>query len=270
VVTLHTRTEDGIQRSGTLRENLGAEKTERILLVSAHDDDPAVGMGMLIAQAVREGFEVYPVIASNGGMGYCDLEQRGRIAQIRARETIESYRVLGVPEENIHVLGFNDGALYNYIGRFPAGEGDPEVEGFTGMENHFTWILRKLKPQRVFLHAASDLHPDHQAVCKDFLISVFHASGDIWPELGAPIEVPEVYEYPIYVNLEGEPDTMVEGDADLLETKLRAIACYRSQKQIDTLVEGVRRSGPVEFFRNLNFAFYDPTAYRRLFTGENG
>jgi LmbE family N-acetylglucosaminyl deacetylase len=260
------RTDSGIEKKETLASVIGATPgKDTIMFIAAHDDDSPIGAGLAMAKAVDEGFDVHMVMCTNGCMGYCSMDQKENISSIRMNETVESCRILGVKEENIHCLGFADGSLYNYIGRAKAKDGEPEVEGFTGLENHMTWIMRKLKPTFIFTPAGSDLHPDHKAVYKELLISIFHASGDIWPELGEPISMPEVYEFPIYVDLEGEPEIMLEADDATFERKLENIAAYKSQKQISLLVEEIRKAGPVEFFRNLRFALYSPEKYRKFF-----
>jgi LmbE family N-acetylglucosaminyl deacetylase len=258
-------TGNGIRSFSTLSESLGAGKGETLLFVCPHDDDANVGAGMTIAQAAAEGFDVHILITSDGGMGYCDLAQKDTISEIRKKETIDSYKILGLPECNVHYLDFPDGQLYNYIGRRAAQAGDPELCGMTGLQNHFTYWIRQLSPARIFTPASTDLHPDHQAVYKDLLISIYHASGDIWPELGKPCALPVMYEYPIYVALDGNPELMLEGDEELFKKKLDSVAAYVSQKQIAATVEAVRKAGAVEFSRNLNFAIYDPNVYKKLF-----
>jgi LmbE family N-acetylglucosaminyl deacetylase len=255
-----------VRRHETFAAAFGADpEAERWLFVHPHDDDAAIGLGMTIAIAAAEGVEVHILDTTDGRMGYCRAEDKERIAAMRQGEAVAAYKRLGVPEERIHVLGYADGALYNYIGRWPAGPDDPAVEGFTGLENSYTHSLRRIRPHRLFTPASTDLHPDHQAVHKDILISLFHASGDIWPELGPPCAVPEVYEYPLYVEMSVPPDTMVAGDDALFAQKLDAIASFASQKQVKTMVDNIREAGPVEFFRNVRFAFYHPNAYRPLF-----
>lgn len=251
----------------TLAEALGADPSrEPILFVQPHDDDAVVHAGMTIALLAAEGFDVHVALATGGEMGYCSLEERGRIAEIRRAETVKAYGLLGLAEDRIHFLGFADGDTYRYIGRRVAGPGDPELGGYTGLENSLTWIIRRIAPRRIFTPASSDLHPDHQAVNKELLISLYHATGDIWPELGLPCAaVPEVFEYPCYVALNSPPDMMIEAGEAFFERKLAAIGCYASQRQIALTIAAVREGGPVEFLRNLRFAFYRPATYRALF-----
>ena len=69
------------------------------------------------------------------------------------------------------------------------------------------------------------------------MISLFHAQGNIWPELGEPIpEVPTVYEFACYCDFPKPPQIRIEGTAKMLEGKLDAISAYASQDQIELVV----------------------------------
>jgi hypothetical protein len=50
-----------------------------------------------------------------------------------------------------------------------------------------------------------------------------------------------------------------------LENKLKAIAAFRSQKQISSLIENVRHCGPEEYIRAIDFKLYHPANYRNQF-----
>ena len=58
---------------------------------------------------------------------------------------------------------------------------------------------------------------------------MFHASGDIWPELGAPLAVPQLFEKAIYCDFAEAPNLEVHGNDDAFQHKLRSIEAYRSQ-----------------------------------------
>jgi LmbE family N-acetylglucosaminyl deacetylase len=199
-------------------------------------------------------------------MGYCTLEQRDRISQIRYDETIESFVHLGIGKERISYVGYPDGNLYPLCGRRRAEPGEKAIEGYVGLQNAFTYHLRKDRITRVFLPTGADLHPDHQVVHNEMMICIFHAAGQIWPELGAPlVDVPKVYELAVYCDFPEPPQLQVIADASRFEKKLKAIAAYRSQMQIGRLVEIIRNAGPVEYLREMNFKFYSPDNYRHLF-----
>ena len=96
-------------------------------------------------------------------------------------------------------------------GALPA-DGDPGAfAGAVGLQNAFARCLRQVRPTRVFLPTSADLHPDHRIVHEEMLISLFHAQGAIWPELGEPIaEVPAVYEYAVYCDFPEPPQIRIE------------------------------------------------------------
>jgi LmbE family N-acetylglucosaminyl deacetylase len=242
-------------------------RQERWLFVSPHDDDVVAGGGLAFQVGVAVGAEMYAAIVSDGRMGYCRPEQRESIAAVRMAEARRSFEILGLPAGHLQFLGFADGDLDACRGRRLALPGTPtEVCGGIGLQNSLTYVVRQVRPTRVFLPTSSDLHPDHRVVHEELLISLFHAQGAIWPELGAPIaEVPRVYEFAIYCDFPAPPNIRIETPLAMLETKLAGIAAYASQEQIGTLVEVQRRIGPLEYLRELDFHFYDPSQYDSLF-----
>lgn len=243
------------------------DKSERFLMVSPHDDDVALGAGLLIQLAKREGVPVYILIVTDGSQGYCSTKEQNTIAEIRRKESFECYQRLGVPKKNIVWLGFPDCRINNYRGRSPTEPSAPlAISGFTGLQNTFTYWLRKIKPTQCFLPTHNDLHPDHRIVYEEFLISLFHAAGSIWPELGKPLsKVPYIHAFAVYCDFPVHPTLRMRVPMSYLENKLKAIAAFRSQKQISSLIENVRHCGPEEYTRAIDFKLYHPANYRNLF-----
>ena len=237
------------------------------LFVSPHDDDIVLGCGLSFQAAIAEGIEVHAVVATDGRMGYCRLPQRECIAEIRRREASQSYRLLGLPAERLHLLPFPDGNLGPYSGRrFTAPDDPTAIEGATGLQNAFTHLLRRVRPTRVFLSSITDIHPDHRIVHEEMLISLYHAQGRIWPELGEPLAwIPMLYEYATYCDFLAPPQIRVAVPEALLERKLAGIRAYASQEQIDLLVEVQRKAGPVEYLREVEFNVLCPGQYEELF-----
>ncbi|MGB1126636.1 MAG: PIG-L deacetylase family protein [Phycisphaeraceae bacterium] len=239
---------------------------ETWLFACPHDDDIAIGSGLWMKAACEAGVEVHLLAATDGRMGYCSPEEKQTIAQTRAAELVESCKALSLTDESrIHLLGFPDCNLGQYLGRRPATEGDPQVAGFTGLQNAFVHKLREIRPTRLFMPSPMDYHPDHQVVYNEMQICIFHANGDIWPELGPPTQVPEVYEMAIYCDFPEPPNLQLKCSDEQFAAKLDAIAAYKSQKQIELLVQKVRDAGPFEYLREVNFKFYSASAYHHLF-----
>ncbi|HOI54608.1 MAG TPA: PIG-L family deacetylase [Phycisphaerae bacterium] len=240
---------------------------ERFLFISPHDDDVAIGGALMIQAALADNVPVDVAVVTDGAQGYCSLEEKDTISDIRRRETFAAYKLLGVPKENIHWVGYPDCQLSRYVGRRPATSSDPvQSHGYTGLQHTFVELLRRLHPNQVFLPTVADLHPDHRMVHSEMLISCFHASGTIWPELGPPLKaVPYIHELAVYCNFPAKPKLRVEAPDAAMRRKLKAIAAFKSQKQIDKLVEILERGGPWEYLRPVDFALYNPSVYRDQF-----
>ena len=146
---------------------------ESFLFVSPHDDDIIIGGGLLMQLATRENVSVHLLIVTDGAMGYCTMQEKDTISEIRRKETLDCYKFLGVAEENIHWLGFDDCQLNRFKGRFPdRNDHSTAIEGYTGLQNSFTHYLRKIRPTQCFLPTYTDLHPDHKIVHDEFMISL--------------------------------------------------------------------------------------------------
>ncbi len=238
---------------------------ESWVIVAPHDDDAVIGGGLLWQKAMEANIDLHLLITTDGQMGYCKPEDKDTIQDTRHQETIKSCKILEM--DKLHWLNFPDCSLHLWGGRKKAKDGDPcSIVKYTGLQNAYTFYFRKWKPTRVFLPTGNDLHPDHKVVYQETLISIFHAAGDIWPELGQPTEsVPNVYEMAIYCDFPEEPNLKIVGSEEHLNKKLEAIKAYESQKQIEQLVENVRKGGPVEYFRDVKFNLYSPDKYKQSF-----
>ena len=243
------------------------QQVQRFLFVSPHDDDAVIGGGLMMQSALAERVPVHVAVVTDGAMGYCSLDQRDRISEIRRQETLDAYQALGVPKANIHWLGFPDCQLSRYQGRRPAYPGEkPQRHGFTGLQDAFTHLIRHVRPNQIFLPTNADLHPDHRIVHSEVLISCFHSTGEIWPELGAPHNpAPYLHELAVYCNFPSPPKLRIRGPLSALKKKLQSIQQFRSQKQIKAMVRNLQDAGPWEYLRPVEFALYHPAVYRDRF-----
>jgi LmbE family N-acetylglucosaminyl deacetylase len=263
------RTPNGVLRTSKIAELFDDWRgaSECWMFVSPHDDDVVIGAGLTFQVGLAEGAQVHAVVVTDGRMGYCRFEQRRNITKIRRAEAEKSFQLLGLPLDRLRFIECPDCNLNAYRGRHFTTIGAPtEIEGAGGMQNAFTHALRQIRPNRVFLATSTDLHPDHQIVHEEVLISLFHAQGNIWPELGPTIaEVPKVYEFACYCDFSEPPQIRIETPPAMLETKLQGILAYASQEQIESVVAIQRNVGPIEYLRELAFHFYHPEQYHALF-----
>ncbi|MFP4374904.1 MAG: PIG-L deacetylase family protein [Spirochaetaceae bacterium] len=256
---------------------------ERWLFLTPHDDDVVLGAGMLLEEATRTGIRTTVCVVTDGRMGYCRPEQRDDIIAIRRAETERAMELLGGPA--IRRLDYPDCDLPNHAGRRRIAGGAEGISdgastgaavdypdprgGHTGLQNSFTALLRDLRPTRVFVPTGADYHPDHQIVHRELLISLFHATGAIWPELGAPLPAPpQLYETAIYCDFPAPPTLQIQGSPEAFERKLGAVIAFASQEQIAAIVDGVRSAGPFEYVRAVPFSLYDSRRYAKLFGGD--
>ncbi len=245
---------------------------EKWLFIAPHDDDIVIGAGLLLQQAVRQRKPIKILITTDGSMGYCDLTEKDSIVEIRRRETLASFKILGI--EEVEWLDYPDANLMRHIGRRPAPEprtapappAPDEIAGFSGLQNSYTAQLRSYRPSHVFIMSENDYNPDHKVVYQEVLISLFHAEGAIWPELGPPLEQgPHVYEMAAYCNFREPPNVEIAASQAELQKKLDAVYAFQSQKQIGMLIENLKHNGPYEYVRDMGFDYYSPADYRVLF-----
>ena len=239
----------------------------RLLCVGAHDDDVAGGEAMWLMAAVQAGIQVDVLIATDGRMGYCTLDQRDTIVRLRKEEMCACAEILGVTGDHIHYIDYPDDNLFPYQGRRSAGPGEPAIGGYIGLQNAMTWYLRKLRPTHLILPTPTDLHPDHRITYEEMMISIYHAQGVIWPELGEPIQqLPIVYESATYSDFNRPPNLELRASQEVFERKLEALAAFRSQAQMELFLDQVRGGGPFEYLCEYAYPFYSPNHSKGLFT----
>ena len=244
------------------------DKGEKWLFLAPHDDDIVIGAGLTLLAGVQLGVDIHAAIITNGRMGYCLPEMRNTIVQVRKEEARESFRFLGVPESNLYQFNYDDGDLPHKAGRWFTDDPNDSraIEGAVGLQNTMVWLIRKVRPTRVFMPNRLDLHPDHSIVNSELVMSVFHAQGQIWPELGPPIPViPKLYEYATYNDFISPPTLRVRVSDDLVEKRLAGVAFYKSQLQIDLVVNETRKAGGNEYLHEMAFKIFSATKYESLF-----
>ncbi len=199
------------------------------MVIVAHPDDGEFGCAGTIAGWVREGWQVYYVICSDGSGGGSDetldvgLEARQRVSTLRKREQHEAGQVLGL--QDVFFLDYPDGRL------------EPTLD----LRRDIVRMLRRYKPTRVIIQsperswipalAIGRYHPDHMAAGQASLAAIYPASQNPWdfPELLEedllPHRVREIY-------VMGAPHANHFVDiTDTLDIKLKALQAHTSQHQ---------------------------------------
>ena len=186
----------------------------KVLVIAPHADDETIGVGGAIARYASEGHDVYVgVVTGHGDDAPHPLWPRSVWDTIRG-EAREAMAVLGVKQ-----------LLFREI---------PAVS----VANQPIWSLNKITgsivaevaPDVLFVPFPYDLHKDHR--------ELFHSLSVSWrpaTELGRNIR--EIYTYEVqsethwnvpYVEPGYLPNVHMD-ISDHLETKMKALACYKSQ-----------------------------------------
>jgi LmbE family N-acetylglucosaminyl deacetylase len=219
------------------------EKTRRVMVVTAHPDDSEFGAGGTVATLVKEGCEVTYVIVTNGDKGSGDRAMTSeRLAAIRAEEQRNAARTLGV--ERVQFLGYPD----------------CEVENTREVRRDVTREIRRWRPdllicqnpRRTYNLGAS--HRDHRAVAAVALDCVYPLARDhlAFPELLPEFEPHKARE--VYVMQSQDPHLVMD-ISDVMDLKLRALACHASQFRDFAAVEARVRQRAAELGRPRGYAF---------------
>jgi LmbE family N-acetylglucosaminyl deacetylase len=115
--------------------------TDRILVVSPHEDDETLGAAGFIARAVSNQAMVQVVVVTNGSLN-------GSTRQ-RHQETVRAMGDMGLPENQITFFDYPDGHLKQRQLEFNA---------------QLTQVMEQFRPTIVLSTLPQDIHPDHATV----------------------------------------------------------------------------------------------------------
>ena len=190
----------------------------RVLVMTAHPDDPEFAAGGTIAKLATEGREVTYVIATNGNKGSGDRAMSPeQLARVRHEEQRDAARVLGVGR--VEFLGYEDG----------------ELEDTRQLRRDITREIRRWRPDLIITshprRSYSNFfawHRDHRIIAGVVLDCVYPLARDhlSFPELlpeHEPHKVREVY------LIQWEQPQLVVDITDTMDLKLRAARCHASQ-----------------------------------------
>ena len=195
-------------------------KFARVLVISAHPDDPEFGFGGTVAKLAAEGCEVRYVICSDGSAGGEDpTVPDAELSAQRYAEQRAAAAVLGVKE--VIFLGFRDGALV----------------ADQALRMAITREIRRHRPDAVFTHhpirnmafPIGGSHPDHMAVGEATFASVYPDARNpraFRELLSEGLEAHKVKE--IWIGGGFEPEHAVDVTA-YVDLKIKALHCHFSQ-----------------------------------------
>ena len=179
--------------SQEIKEMEPFNKNDRVLIVSPHPDDEAIGCAGLIQHALKAGAQVKAVYLTNGDhneLAFIVYEKRlvfrkGEflyLGGVRRQESINAMKSLGVDEDNLIFLGYPDFGTFTIFNQFWQTD-KPFKNMFTRVSkvpykqdlsfgapyvgesilNDFKKVLLDYKPTKIFVSHPADVNVDHKS-----------------------------------------------------------------------------------------------------------
>jgi len=184
------------------------KKNKRVLIIAAHPDDEVLGCGATVAKLVKEGYEAYTLILSQGITSRNTQTITKEIKNLNA-EIKKANTVMGV--KKVFIEDFPDN-------RFDSVD-------LLDIINAINIVKEEIQPTTIFTHYEKDLNIDHQITYK----AVITATRPMQNE-----SVKEIYSFEILSSTEWNyplsfaPDTFFDVK-NTLKIKIKAMKKYKSE-----------------------------------------
>lgn len=173
-------------------------KNKKVILVLApHTDDGELGAGASLDRFIKEGNTVYYAAFSTAEQSLPENMSKDTLA----KEVREATKMLGVPDENLFIFGYEVRKL-NYVRQ--------------EILEHLIKIKKQIKPDLILMPSLHDVHQDHTTIAQEGL----RAFKDV-SILG--------YEL-LWNNLSFDTTCFIKLEKENVEAKYRALQKYSSQK----------------------------------------
>lgn len=180
-------------------------QNKKILVLAPHTDDAELGCGATISMLSANGNEVYCAAFSA-----CRQSVRPEFPEnILETEVREASAILGIKPDNLFLFEY-EVRTFNYHRQ--------------AILDDIIRLRDRLKPDLVFVPSLSDIHQDHQTIAQES-VRVFKFSTLL------------CYELP-WNNFTFNTTLFFRLDEQHIETKARALACYKSQAHRDYMQPG--------------------------------
>jgi len=192
------------------------EVPKSAMVIVAHPDDAEFTVAGTVAGWVEAGCCVTYVICTDGNAGSHEPGiTREKLAGIRRAEQRAACERLGVSE--VVFLGHDDGQLEPTL--------DLRRELVRAIRQYKPEVVITWDPTRLFVNGDYINHPDHRAAAQAALDAAAPASEMplLWPEVGAPHRVRQLY---VYGHDQANLWVDVTGTID---RKIEALKCHASQ-----------------------------------------
>lgn len=194
-----------------------------VLVFSPHPDDDVLGCGGSIAKYTVAGHEVSVVYLTSGGSGDPKIPEK-ELTKIREKEAKNAAQILGV--KNTFFLHLPDGYL------------EFNKESIISLIN----LIRRIRPNLVFLPSPEERHRDHRVANELCLEAAKRAGWGAFQEAGTPWIVKTILEYEVWNPMNNW--NYAEDITNHMKKKLEALQAHKSQLknlEYDKAIEGLNR-----------------------------
>jgi LmbE family N-acetylglucosaminyl deacetylase len=197
------------------------DKSQKILVILAHPDDPEFFCGATLARWAGAGHEIHYFLLTYGDKGFDDENATtDQICAVRQAEQKAAAAIIGV--KSVGFLGLGDGLLVPSV--------DLRREVVRVIRQKKPDILVTCDPTRLFAGDYSINHPDHRYTGQVVLDAVFPAAGNpfFFPELIENEALRPHSPKEVWVSLTDNPNVTLD-ITDTWEIKIRALKEHKSQ-----------------------------------------
>lgn len=206
--------------STDLRSVMSNPALSRIMVFAPHPDDDVLGCGGSIVKHRKKGRQVKVVYLTSGEAGSPGFYPSG-LNKVREAEAAQALHLLEV--ENPVFMGLPDGGI-----EVNAQNLDAVVA-----------LLRRERPEMIYLPHARDVHRDHLRTHELVLEACRRAAGPWHPQCGKHAwEVAWIIAYEVWAPL--NEVNMVEDISPFIDIKIEAIRRHKSQIEHIAYDEGIR------------------------------
>ncbi len=198
------------------------EKSQKILVILAHPDDPEFFCGATLARWAKAGHEIHYFLLTCGDKGFDDPKASpAQICGIRRAEQKAAAAIIGV--KSVRFLDLEDGFVVPSI--------DLRREVVRAIRQAKPDILVTCDPTNLYVREGYLLnHPDHRYAGQTVLDAVFPGAGNahFFPELLKNEGLEPHRPREIWISLTGNP-TVTLDVTDTWGIKIRALKAHKSQ-----------------------------------------
>jgi LmbE family N-acetylglucosaminyl deacetylase len=196
------------------------EKSQNVLVILAHPDDPEFFCGATLARWALAGHMIHYILLTNGNKGGGSNVTPDRLRVIRKEEQQNAAAIIGA--QSVSILQHEDGYLI------------PSME----LRHEIVRLIRREKPDILvtcdptLLYSWNNRvnHPDHRAAGQAVLDAVFPAAGNshFFPDLIAQEGLKPHTPREVWVSLATQPSAILDVSSTW-EIKINALKEHKSQ-----------------------------------------